>query len=178
MNRRRAFTLLEAALVLFLISTLSITAVAALGGQRVQSNDRMAQSDLDAALDAMFGVVVADGLVSDELARLEAEAPMLEWVSGKVTESGKVSVDAISQQDTAGIAAMSKDGACWYALVRFSAPSQNAPRVFAVTPAGTTRDCSGTEALKLVAYSLTAYEKGAAGSSWQNPVQLATSAGG
>ena len=172
--RRRAFTLLEAALVLFLIGALSITAVAALGGQRVQSNDRMAQSDLDAAMDAMFSVMLADGMVSDDTTRLEAEAPMLDWEDEKVTISGRVSVDAVSQQDTAGLAALTKDGACWYVLVRFSAPSKNAPRVFAINPAGTTRDCSGTEALKLTSFSLSAYEPGAPGSSWQNPVQLAT----
>jgi hypothetical protein len=176
--RSRAFTILEAALVLFLVSALSLTGVASLGGQRVQSNDKMSQADIDTALDAVFGVMVSDGMVTDGVTRLKDEAPALTWLNNAATTRGEVSVDAKSDQDSVGLAAKTADGACWYANVRFSAVALSAPRVFAVAPPGTTRACTGTAALALVAYSISAAGNGAVGSSWQNPVVLGTSTPG
>jgi type II secretory pathway pseudopilin PulG len=174
----RAFTLIEAAVVMFLIGMLALTATAAMGGQTAQSNDRMTQADIDAAIDAAFGVMITDGMVTADLVRLGDEAPSLAWLGADVTpdEAGEVSIAAASLDDSVGIASKTQGGACWYALVRFSARPGTAPRVFAVAPPGSRQPCTGSHALTLSEYSDLDYSPGSTGTSWRNPVLLGTAA--
>lgn len=173
-STHRAFTLIEAALVLFLIGVLSVASTAALGGQKAESQDRRIQADLDAAIDASFGVMITDGMVSADSTRLEAEAPALTWLSSTTASdaSGEISIAVASKDDTVGLASGVSNGVCWFVLLRFSAVANTAPRVFAVAPAGSLQACTGAQALTLLSYVQQAYGTSSAGSSWRKPIQL------
>jgi hypothetical protein len=175
-SANRAFTLLEAALVLFLIGVLSVASTAVFGGQKAESQDRRIQADLDAAIDASFGVMITDGMVSAESTRLEAEAPALTWLSSNTPSdaAGEVSIAVASKDDTVGLASGVANGVCWFVLLRFSAVANTAPRVFAVAPPGSLQSCTGAQALTLLSYVQQAYGTSSAGSSWRTPVQLGT----
>jgi hypothetical protein len=163
----------EIAMGMFLTALLGLTAMATMGGLRTGSGDRTTQGDVDTAIDAAYSIMALDGGVSADPSRLQSEAGDITWLSRDVTpvSPGDVSIAAASQDDTVGLAAITRTGACWMALVRFSPPLGQAMKVFAVVPEGATNPCSGTAALELRAYS-SQVTPGAAGSSWRNPVQL------
>lgn len=172
-SRRRGDVVPEIAMGMFLTALLGLTAMATMGGLRTGSGDRTAQGDVDAAIDAVYSIMTLDGAVSAEPERLAAESGDITWVARDTAPAaaGEVSVAVVSMDDTVGLAAITKSGACWMALVRFSPPIGEAMKVFAVVPEGASNPCSGAAALELRAYA-TGLSPGGAGSSWRNPVQL------
>jgi hypothetical protein len=145
----RAYTIIEVALVLFLIGVLSATSVYMIGGSRVQGSDSLAQSTADAAIDAAVSVLQMEGSLANVVAsRLAIEQPDVSFIDapGLSTASSQASVAVAS--GVVAVAVRADDGACWMLRASLLGDSSQPLRRYAISPTGSRRDCSGTRAME------------------------------
>ena len=164
---RRAYTIIEVALVLFLIGVLSATSVYMVGGSRVQGSDALAQTTADAAVDAAVSVLQMEGsLASVSATRLSIEQPDVSFVDapGLSTTSSQASVAVAS--GVVAVAVKADDGSCWMLRASLLGDSSQPLRRYAISPAGSKRDCSGTRAMETSALPA-AQGRGLA---WRSPI--------
>jgi hypothetical protein len=165
--RHRAYTIVEVALVLFLISVLSATSVYMFGGSRVQGSDALAQSTADAAIDSALSILQSEGtLASVTAARLAMEHPDITFKDSPLTSTLSSEASVIVSSGVVAVAVRSDDGSCWMARVSLLGDASQPLRVYSISPTGSKRDCSAARALETSSLSAAAGR----GSSWRKPV--------
>lgn len=166
-RRTRAYTIVEVALVLFLIGVLSATSVYMLGGQRVQGSDALAQTTADAAVDAAIAVLQSEGsLQNASVQRLGIEQPDVTFVSSTTASSGAAVASVMIANGVVAAAVRSDDTSCWMIRASILGDSSQPLRRYVLSPAGSTRDCSGARAFETSALSAS----GGKGDAWRAPI--------
>lgn len=166
-RRNRAYTIVEVALVLFLISVLSATSVYMFGGSRVQGSDALAQSTADSAVDAALSILQAEGAVSSVTAtRLAMEHPDITFKDSPLTSTSSSEASVAVSSGVVAVSVRADDGSCWMLRVSLLGDASQPLRVYAISPTGSKRDCSAARALETSSLSTAAGR----GSSWRNPV--------
>ena len=168
MNRvRRAYTIIEVSLVLFLIGVLSATSVYMIGGSRVQGSDALAQTTADAAIDAAVSVLQMEGsLASVSATRLSIEQPDVSFIDAPGLSASSSQASVASASGVIAVAVKADDGSCWMLRASLLGDSSQPLRRYAISPAGSKRDCSGTRAMETSALSA-AQGRGLA---WRSPI--------
>ena len=166
-RRPRAYTIVEVALVLFLISVLSATSVYMFGGSRVQGSDALAQSTADAVIDSALSILQSEGaLASVTASRLAMEHPDITFKDSPLTSTLSSEASVIVSAGVVAVAVRADDGSCWMARVSLLGDASQPLRVYSISPTGSKRDCSGARALETSSLSSAAGR----GSSWRKPI--------
>ena len=166
----RAFTLIEAMLVVFLTGALLTVVVASYGGGRTAASDRATQASLDAVLDAAAAIAAVDGdLAAVTSVRLDAEVDDITVVDGAASDPDEVSVAVDGSGRLVGVAARSDDGACWFARTSLGGSVDDSGDRVAIALAAdvASHPCTGSTAL-----ALPPADADGRGGSWSSPRQL------
>lgn len=168
----RAFTLLEATLVLFALAVLGAIGVATFGGTDILVADRSAQANADVVLDALVEHAAAATTPSADPERLASMVPSEVTVLDATTgadAAGEVSAAAqgtLAGPSAVAVAARGADGSCWFAYLALEAAPDMPRRRFSIATPPAATACTGTAALD----SATASAPQGRGSAWSTPV--------
>ena len=121
-KRDDGYTLVELAVVLAIVAILVGIAIPSLQGFRSRANDTRTMSGLTHAATAEMGIMVADGVFTDDRARLDAMAPGLDL--GSAETSTRLVVGDIDPEDGAQVLlyARSRSGTWFGTRIAVSGP--------------------------------------------------------
>lgn len=164
---RRGYTLIEAAVTLFLLSVITATSVFMIGASSSTGSDAVAQSSADAAMDAMVSTLAQDGsLTSDPVPRLSAQYPSLTFINSSTASTSSSSVSVAVSSGVAAVAVSGSSGACWMLRLDMSSGDSNHIRRYVLVPEGSNRTCTASAAMGTDVLSA----DGTRGSSWSRPL--------
>lgn len=175
MHIRRGYTIVEVAIVIFLVSVLSATSVFILGSSRTTGSDVLAQATADSTVDAALNILMQDGsldLASTE--RLALENPGVNVVDAAVSSEGDSYASVSVRDGVVAVAVRGTDGSCWMLRQDMTGGTSLRSRQYVLITAASSRPCSGNAAWTTDALALSAKR----GKSWSRPVVWgATTAG-
>lgn len=169
---RRAFSMIEVVVVLFLIGLMSGITVFAFRGGTSTASARITQANLDSSLDAAVNAALGSaGVAGVTPARLAAELPDLTYVgptgvqtpAPRPLKPGEVSVFTDPELEIVAVAGITSDGYCFFQRLVTKSSSGEALRSFGVVQPGSTTPCTGTSANTLLSGNSTL------GTSWSSP---------
>lgn len=142
--RPRAYSLLEAAVVIAVIAALTALAIPLLRSTGVGASDSAAKQALSAMVEDQFTIHATDGSFSSDpgrLARADTERSFVEGASSTAPDVVSVAVDG----DVIAGAVLGEEGTCWY--VRRDAQGGAQGTTWAFLPGA--KSCTGNDALAL-----------------------------
>jgi competence protein ComGC len=147
--RPRAYSLLEAAVVLAIIAALTALAIPLLRSSGVGASDAAARQSLSAVVEDQFTIRSVDGAFSSDPARLSRVDTERSFVSGSSSSDATDVVSVVASGEVFAGAALGDEGTCWY--LRRDAQGGPDGETWAFLPAAST--CLGDDALELPASS-------------------------
>jgi hypothetical protein len=162
---RRGYSLIEAAVTLFLLSVITATSVFMIGASSSTGSDAVAQSSADASMDAIVASLAQDGaLTSDPVARLSSQYPDMTFVSSNTASTSSSLVSVAVSDGVAAVAVSGSSGDCWMLRLDMMSGDSNHIRRYVLVPSGSSRTCTASAALGTDTLSSTK------GSSWSRPL--------
>lgn len=169
---RRGYTLIEAAVTLFLLSIITVTSVFMIGASSSTGSDVVAQSSADAAMDAVVSILSQDGVLpADPVSRLTIQHPSLSFVSSTTPSSSSSTVSVAVSSGVAAVAVSGSSGACWMLRLDMSSGDSNHIRRYVLAPEGSNRTCTAAAAMGTDVLNASTSR----GSSWSRPLVWADS---
>jgi len=114
MHLQRGYTIVEVAIVIFLVSVLSATSVFILGSSKTTGSDALAQATADSTIDAALNILIQDGSLDlASTARLALENPGVNIVASTVASVGDSYASVSVKDGVVAVAVLGTDGSCW-----------------------------------------------------------------
>jgi hypothetical protein len=175
MHLQRGYTIVEVAIVIFLVSVLSATSVFILGSSKTTGSDALAQATADSTIDAALNILIQDGSLDlASTARLALENPGVNIVAPTVASVGDSYASVSVKDGVVAVAVLGTDGSCWMLRQDMTGGTSLRSRQYVLVTDASSRPCSGNSAWSTDALALSAKR----GKSWSRPVVWgATSAG-
>jgi type II secretory pathway pseudopilin PulG len=172
MRKQRAFSLIEASVVLFLLGVISATVISGFSAGTQGTSAQLAQVNVGAVMDAAVNIAAGPAGVSSATitaARIETTLPELDIVAAGSAPTTPGQVGLVVDPETSAIATVARadNGSCFYLRIALAGVGVEPSRRYAVTKPASPAPCTANHALDTLVLAA-----GTTGTSWSNPVVI------
>lgn len=172
---RRGYTIVEVAIVIFLVSVLSATSVFILGSSKTTGSDALAQATADSTIDAALNILVQDGSLDlASTTRLALENPGVNIVAATVASTGDSYASVSVKNGVVAVAVLGTDGSCWMLRQDMTGGTSQRSRQYVLVTDASKRPCNGNSAWSTDALALSSKR----GKSWSRPAVWGSTSSG